>query len=450
MATHNDERRPLLQSNGHASQQSTQHGEERTVEFGRKDKEDPHQWSLFWKYLQTFQVFMVAFALPMGGAIFAPAMTDIAGTFSCPKSTVLYGQTGFVVMLGIAPLFHAPMSESFGRRPIYMINLAVYTLLQIATALSPNVASFIAFRTLSGIFGSVGVANGGGTISDMFETRERAKVLGIYLIAPLIAPPIGPLIGGLIVGNLHWRMIFWFSTVLSGCVTIGCFFFLYETRAPTILQQRKASLEKQDPQTKWNVEGVSDQSIIGKIASNSTRAVRILVTQPIVLTMSLYQALIFSSMYTLYSQYSTIWSTLPYNFTKTQIGLAYLGPVTGFIFTSFFIVMFIDRLYDWLANRHENEGQPEYRLPMANVGAVLLPISLFWFGWAVEKDLSWPIPLAATLLFGASQVSIFNTVQTYYIDAYTANAASALAAGAFLRSVIGGTVPIFVGDMFDK
>jgi len=67
-----------------------------------------------------------------------------------------------------------------------------------------------------------------------------------------------------------------------------------------------------------------------------------------------------------------------------------------------------------------------------------------------REKLAWPIPLAATLFFGASQVSIFNTVQTYYIDAYTANAASALAAGAFLRSVIGGVVPIFVGGMFDK
>lgn len=393
---------------------------------------------------------MVAFALPMGSSIFAPAIDEIASTFSASKQTVLLGQTGFVVMLGIAPLFHAPMSETFGRRPIYLINLAVFTLLQIATALSPNVASFIAFRTLAGVFGSVGVANGGGTISDMFEKRERAKVVGVYLIGPLISPPIGPLIGGLLIGKFNWRSIFWFSTILSGTVTLGCYFFLLETRAVTILQHRKNSLEKESPDTKWRVEGASDQSIFGKISSNSTRAVRILITQPIVLTMSFYQALIFASMYTLYSQYSTIWSAPPYNFSKPQIGFAYLGPVLGFIFTSVFIVMFIDRLYNWLAERNGDDGQPEYRLPMANVGAVLLPISLFWFGWTVEKELYWPIPLAATLFFGASQVSIFNTVQTYYIDAYTANAASALAAGSFLRSVIGGIVPIFVGKMFDK
>ncbi len=78
---------------------------------------------------------------------------------------------------------------------------------------------------------------------------------------------------------------------------------------------------------------------------------------------------------------------------------------------------------------------------------MLLPISLFWFGWTVEYGQPWPAPFAASILFGASQVAVFNPVQTYYIDAYGSAAASALAAGAFLRSVIGGVVPLFVGKL---
>jgi multidrug resistance protein len=363
---------------------------------------------------------------------------------------VLLGQTGFVCMLGIGPLFHAPMGETFGRRPVYMTNLAIFTLLQMASALAPNVASFIAFRTLSGFFGSVGVANGGGTISDMFDMQGRAKVLGFYLTAPLLGPCIGPLLGGLIVGSNPWRYIFWLSMLLGGLTTILCFFFLHETRAISILESRKSSLEKKYPNTNYTVPGTSDEPTMSKIRSNSTRAIKILTTQPIVLTMSFYQALVFSSMYTLYSQYTNIWTSSPYNFSKSQVGLAYLGPACGFIFTSIFIILFIDRLDNYLAKRHNDSAEPEYRLPMANIGAVFLPVSLFWFGWTVEKGLPWPVPLAATLFFGASQVSIFNTVQTYYIDAYESNAASALAAGSFLRSVLGGVVPLFVSGLFQK
>ncbi|KJY00361.1 MFS multidrug transporter like protein [Zymoseptoria brevis] len=455
MPANDHERSPLLRGNGNGNprvnhDRRNHPGGEQKVEFGDDDYADPKQWPISWKWIQTVQVFLVAFFLPMSSSMFAPAIERLAGDFGTDKQTVLYGQMGFVCMLGIGPLFHAPMGETFGRRPIYLTNLAIFTLLQLASALSPNIASFIAFRTLSGFFGSVGVANGGGTISDMFNSKGRAQVLGFYFMGPLLGPCIGPLLGGLLVGSLHWRWVFWLSMLFAGLTTIICFFFLYETRAQSILEMRKSHLSKKHPDMSYTVEGTSDKSIFSKMASNSTRAIKILTTQPIVLTMSIYQALVFSSMYTLYSQYTTIWSSAPYEFTKSQIGLAYLGPALGFVFTSIFIILFIDRLDNWLVERHNDDAQPEYRLPMANVGAIFLPVSLFWFGWTVDKGLPWPVPLAATLLFGGAQVSIFNTVQTYYIDAYESNAASALAAGAFLRSILGGVVPLFASAMFEK
>ena len=91
-----------------------------------------------------------------------------------------------MVMLGIGPLFFALMSETFGRRKVFLTNLTLFTLVQIPTALAPNVTSFIVLRVLGGLCGSVGVANGGGSISDMFETHERAAVLGVYLLGPLL------------------------------------------------------------------------------------------------------------------------------------------------------------------------------------------------------------------------------------------------------------------------
>lgn len=155
-------------------------------------------------------------------------------------------------------------------------------------------------------------------------------------------------------------------------------------------------------------------------------------------------------MYSLYAEYTSIWSEAPYNFTMPQVGLAYLGPAIGFVVTAILVVFAIDKLYVWLSKRNGNDGKPEYRLPMANIGALALPISLFWFGWTVEYGFTWPIPLAATLLFGASQISIFNTVQNYYIDSFESSAASALAAGAFLRSMSGGIIPLFVPGMFES
>lgn len=66
--------------------------------------------------------------------------------------------------------------ETFGRRKLYMVCFTMFTLLQIPTALSPNVGTLIAMRTISGFFGSVGIANGGGTISDMFVPEELSLI----------------------------------------------------------------------------------------------------------------------------------------------------------------------------------------------------------------------------------------------------------------------------------
>ena len=445
-----DERQPLLrQDDQHQNHQSQDAGHKEKVEFDNTDSADPRQWPLFWKYAVVLQITMTAFFLPMASSIFAPAGDVIAEEFGVSKQIALLNQTGFVCMLGIGPLFLAPMSETFGRRVIYLTCLAIFTLLQIPCALAPNVATFIAFRALSGFFGSVGVGNGGGSIADMFEASERAKVLGFYMIAPLLAPSVGPAIGGAILNVTSWRALAWLMLILGGTTTIVSYFFMYETRATTILQQRKTRLEEKHPKTHYYVEGVNEQSIPAKIAGNSTRAVKILATQPIVLIMSIYQALIFSTMYSLYASFSTIWSDPPYEFDKRQVGLAYLAPALGFIITAFGIIIpFIDKVYDQLSRRYDDDGKPEYRLPLANIGAVFLPISLFWFGWSVEKGMHWAVPLAAMVFFGASQASIFNCVQTYYTEAYESNAASALAAGSFLRSQVGGVVPLFVSTLF--
>jgi hypothetical protein len=58
----------------------------------------------------------------------------------------------------------------------------------------------------------------------------------------------------------------------------------------------------------------------------------------------------------------------------------------GFIIMAVISVVFIDKIHTSLSRRNNDDGYPEYRLPLVNVGAILLPISLFWFGWTVEKQ----------------------------------------------------------------
>ena len=148
--------------------------------------------------------------------MFTPGIAQIAEDLNCSTTAVIGTTTGYVVMLGIGPLLLAPLSETFGRRNLYLTCFSIFALLQIPTGFAPNIGFLIAIRSVAGFFGSVGVANGGGTISgmtatdsgcladansllDMFIPSERAGVFGWYLLGPLLGPTIGPLLGGVIV-----------------------------------------------------------------------------------------------------------------------------------------------------------------------------------------------------------------------------------------------------------
>lgn len=139
--------------------------------------------------------------------MFTPGIAQIAADLETDAQKVIATTTGFVVMLvrnsllqatycantlkGLGPLILAPLSETFGRRKLYLVCFGAFGVLQIPTALSPNIAFLIVVRTVSGLFGSVGIANGGGTLSDMFQPSERAGVFGWYLLGPLLGPTLG-------------------------------------------------------------------------------------------------------------------------------------------------------------------------------------------------------------------------------------------------------------------
>jgi MFS family permease len=414
--------------------------------------------------------------------MFSPGIQQIADDLNTTKDYVIGCTTGFVIMLGIGPLFLAPLSETFGRRKIYIYCYTAFSILQIPSALAPNIGTLLAVRTISGFFGAVAIANGLSSLilsyqndhanisqaveplvvgqivlfvetfmlkflPDMFVPEERAGVFGWYLLGPLLGPTLGPLFGGIIVQRAGWRWIFWTTTIICFLNTIVGYFFLHESYAPVLLSRRKANLESEEGAVgKYRFEGEDDRPLSKKLAHSLARPFKIIL-QPIVLIMSAYQALIFGTTYSLYTNMQAIFQG-DYGFTTEQVGLLYLGPGLGFLTSVWFLVPQIDRVYKALGKRNNCDPVPEYRLPLANIGAVLIPVSLFCFFWAVEKHAHWALAITATYFYGAGQVMILNCTQNYYIDSFEKYAASAIAAGAVFRSLFGGIVPLLAPSLF--
>jgi len=389
----------------------------------------------------------MALVSPLASSANTPGLQQIADDLSTSKHAVIGTLTAYAIGFGIGPLILAPLSETSGRRIVYMICFGCFALLQIPAALARNVEMLIVVRALAGFFGSVGIASGGGTISDMFDASERARVLGWYMFGIMIGPSIGPLFGGITVDKLGWRWVFWFLSIVAALMWCLAFFFLRESYAPILLSRRKQELEKKhdNMKGKFEIEGLHEGPLWRRMAKSCTRPIKIL-TQPIVLIMSSYQALITGVTFVLFTSFQDIY-TNEYGFTTTQVGLVYLARGLGLLSAVLLLSPQIDHIYNKLKSKNDDIGKPEFRLPIANIGAILVPISLFCFAWSIQYHAHWAISISATFILGVGQVAIFTPVQNYYIDSFEKYAASATAASALFRSLAGGIVPLVTAPL---
>ena len=140
----------------------------------------------------------------------------------------------------------APLSEvpQIGRMPIYIITLAIFVLLQIPTALATNYGMLMAFRFLTGLFGSPILATGGATIADLYSPKKRAYGMTIWGVFATCAPSLGPLLGSFSAHFEGWRWTIWELMWLSAATLVLLFFFYPETSASNILYRRARRLRK--------------------------------------------------------------------------------------------------------------------------------------------------------------------------------------------------------------
>ncbi len=163
-------------------------------------------------HLNSGRLALLLAALAMLGPFsvdtYLPAFPAIASSLNTGALQVQQSLTVYMASFAVMILWHGALSDTFGRRSIILISLAVYAVGSIACAAVQSVESLWIFRMLQGVSAGAGVVIGRAITRDLYSGAEAEKMLSLVTMIFSISPAIAPVVGGWIITVSEWRTIF--------------------------------------------------------------------------------------------------------------------------------------------------------------------------------------------------------------------------------------------------
>ncbi|KAL8706973.1 MAG: hypothetical protein Q9201_000021 [Fulgogasparrea decipioides] len=414
---------------------------------GPDDPDKPTNWVNSRKYGIVAIVSSITFLTPLASSMFAPGIPEVMTEFRS-NNVELASFVVSVYVLGYAfgPMVLAPLSELYGRLPVYHVCNVMFVIFTVACAVSSNLNMLIAWRFFEGLFGSAPLTIGGGTIADMIVQEKRGGMMAIWAMGPLMGPVIGPVAGGYLTQAKGWRWVFWLIAIAAGAITLFAFVLLRETYPPILLERKAKKLRSETGNHDLKAKLSVDLPPVELFKRAIVRPFKLLLFSPIVTALSIFMAIVYGYLYLLFTTITEVFES-SYHFSSGAVGLTYLGIGVGSMCGLFIFGFASDRIVKYKSKN--GEMKPEYRLPPMIPGAFIIPVGLFMYGWTTEKHVHWIAPIIGTGLVGLGLLATFMPVSTYLVDAFTLHAASALAANTILRSLLGALLPLAGRSMYN-
>jgi len=199
---------------------------------------------------------------------------------------------------------------------------------------------------------------------------------------------------------------FFLTYLQAGAVWVFTALFMRESYAYVLLQRKTNRLRKKTGNTHLRLALDTGKDPKELFKFSIVRPIKILFLSLIVFLISLYMATIYSYVYLMFTTFPRVFQD-QYGFSNGSVGWTYLCMGTGCFFGLLFCGAISDRLLANLTKRNGGTAKPEYRLPAMFIGALIVPVGLFLYGWTAEKKLHWILPIIRSGFLGFGQFAIF-------------------------------------------
>ncbi len=160
--------------------------------------------------------------------MFLPSLAQMATGFDVSYGLISLAVGGYMLVSAALQLVIGPLSDVYGRRPVLLIGLVVFTGASLGCYLSENIWVFLTFRMLQGaVIGGMVLSR--AIVRDIARPEEAARLLGVIGTAMALAPLLGPMLGGLLGEQFGWRANFALYGFMGVVMTVICWRDLSET-----------------------------------------------------------------------------------------------------------------------------------------------------------------------------------------------------------------------------
>lgn len=161
-----------------------------------------------------------------------PAFAAMGEQFQVSDAAMQLVVSAYLASFAAMCLFHGPISDAVGRKPVMVTGAAIYALASIGCALSTSLEVLLVFRVLQGMSAGAGTIVSRTVVRDLFEGARAQQLMSVVAMIFALGPAIAPIMGGWLLLLGPWPLIFWFLTLFGAAIAIAVLALLPESHPP--------------------------------------------------------------------------------------------------------------------------------------------------------------------------------------------------------------------------
>jgi DHA1 family bicyclomycin/chloramphenicol resistance-like MFS transporter len=168
----------------------------------------------------------------MSTDLYAPSLPYLTDYFATTPELMKLTISLNLIVYGFAQLIYGPVSDRFGRRPVFLGSIALFSIASIACGYAQTIDQLLIARILQGLFAAAEAVMCLAVFKDLFTEKEQVKGFAIYGMAIALAPAIAPILGGYIHVWFGWEYNFFVTAFVGVFTAILIYMLLPESTTP--------------------------------------------------------------------------------------------------------------------------------------------------------------------------------------------------------------------------